>query len=166
MLWVRAGRQGWLCAPGAPTPRLTWVAATQLCSITTLLLVHYNQHSQWIITHCIPVRWRDLQGILAPTNSDLLWQEIPGNSVSEGAPAVIKIIRPHQLLKFWNHHRVFDRECTKGILELNVLDLSSKHHRVLVVYQTKDRAGTLEAVGRGGLLRSRHYSSLCCEGWV
>ena len=54
----------------------------------------------------------------------------------------------------------------KGIGELNVLDLSSKHHRVLVVYQTKDRAGTLEAVGRGGLLRSRHYSRLCCEGWV
>ena len=89
-----------------------------------------------------------------------------GNPVSEGVSAVVENTRPHQLLKFWNHHRVFDRECTKGILELNVLDLSSKHHRVLVVYQTKDRAGTLEAVGRGGLLRSRHYSSLCCEGWV
>ena len=89
-----------------------------------------------------------------------------GNPVSEGVSAVVENTRPHQLLKFWNHHRLFDRECTKGIVELNFLDLSSKHHQVLVVYQTKDRAGTLEAVGRGGLLRSRHYSRLCCEGWV
>ena len=150
MLWVRGSAGEVVRASGTNTTSHLG-GRNPAVQYNHLLLVHYNQHSQWIVTHCIPVSWWDLQGILAPTNSDLLWKEIQFLKVSLSG---VKIIRTHQLLKFWYHHRLCDTECTKRIVELDVLDLSSKHHRVLVVYQTKDRAGTLEAVGRCGLLRS------------